>query len=228
MNQIRTIGIIMDGNRRWAKQAGLPALEGHRRGAEKLREVLGWSREGGIKTVIAYALSTENWKRSKTEINFLFKLFRHFLKTEIDALIKDKTIFRCIGDRTALPKDLQLAITEAETRTKHLGSLTLVVAVSYGGRAEIVSAAKVFAGRHKNNLNQVGESEFENCLWTAGLPDPDLIIRTGGALRLSNFLPWQAVYSELYFTPTYWPALTKKEFLAILAEGENRARRFGK
>ncbi|MFH1170262.1 MAG: polyprenyl diphosphate synthase, partial [Candidatus Vogelbacteria bacterium] len=181
MNQIRTIGIIMDGNRRWAKQAGLPAVEGHRRGAEKFREVLKWSREAGINTVVAYAFSAENWQRKKLEVNFLFKLFRQFLKTEVDALIKDKTIFRCIGGRDSLPKDLQLAMAEAETRTKNLGPLTLVVAVAYGGRAEIVSAAKVFAERYKGNLKQVGESEFEKCLWTAGLPDPDLIIRTGGA-----------------------------------------------
>ena len=218
----------MDGNRRWARQNSLPVFEGHRRGAEKFREVLGWSREAGVKTVIAYAFSTENWQRKKLEINFLFKLFRQFLKTEVEALIKDKTIFRCIGDRASLPKDLQLAIAEAETRTKHLGPLTLVVAVAYGGRAEILAAAKVFAGRYKNNLDPAGESEFSQCLWTAGLPDPDLIIRTGGATRLSNFLPWQSVYSELAFTSTYWPALTHKEFTAILSEMENRDRRFGR
>ena len=228
MNQIRTIGIIMDGNRRWAEKHGLSRLAGHRHGAEKLRELLGWARAAGVETVIVYAFSTENWRRAKTEVNFLFKLFRRFLETEIGALVKDKTIFRCVGDLATLPKDLQLAIVKAEAQTKDLGPQSLVIAVSYGGRAEIVSATKAFAKRYADQLDTAGESEFEKCLWTAGLPDPDLIIRTGGEKRLSNFLPWQSVYSELAFTSTYWPALTQKEFTEILKEVANRARRFGK
>ena len=228
MNQIRTVGIIMDGNRRWAKQKGWPAFEGHRRGADKLREVLGWSREAGIETIIAYAFSTENWRRSKTEVSFLFKLFRRFLKTEIDSLVTDKTIFRCIGDRQSLPANLQANIATAETRTRNLGPQTFALAVSYGGRAEILAAARVFAERYKNNLAGADENDFSQCLQTVGLLDPDIIIRTGGATRLSNFLPWQAVYSELAFTPTYWPALTHKEFTTILAEVGNRNRRFGR
>ena len=228
MNQIRTIGIIMDGNRRWAETQGLPRLEGHRRGAEKLREVLGWSRQAGIQTVIAYAFSTENWRRSKMEINFLFKLFRRFLKTEIDSLVADKIIFRCVGERQSLPKDLQSSIAVAEARTSQLGPQTLVLAVSYGGRAEILAAAREFSRRHKDNFDAAGESEFEQCLFTAGLPDPDLIIRTGGDKRLSNFLPWQSIYSELIFTPTYWPALSRQEFSTLLAEAANRDRRFGR
>ena len=226
--KVRTLGIIMDGNRRWARERGLPALEGHRQGAEKLREVLNWSRAAGIQTVIAYAFSTENWRRKKTEISFLFKLFRRFLKTEIDSLVADKIIFRCVGERNSLPDDIQSDIAAAEARTKNLGPQTLVLLVSYGGRAEIVAAAKAFARRHADKLDVVGESEFEQCLWTAGLSDPDLIIRTGGAARLSNFLPWQSVYSELFFTATYWPALSHQEFTAILAEAANRDRRFGR
>ena len=218
----------MDGNRRWAEAQGRPRLEGHRRGAEKLREVLGWARQAGIQTVIAYAFSTENWRRNKTEINFIFRLFRRFLKTEIDTLVADKIIFRCIGDRSALAKDLQLDIATAEARTSNLGPQTLALSVSYGGRAEILAATKAFARRYGNNLDVAGESEFSQCLLTAGLSDPDLIIRTGGAKRLSNFLPWQSVYSELAFTPTYWPALTHEEFTVILAEVANRDRRFGR
>ena len=228
MSQIRTIGIIMDGNRRWAKQKRLPKLAGHRRGAEKLRAVLGWSRAAGVETVIVYAFSTENWHRSKLEVSFLFKLFRRFLKTEIDSLITDKTIFRCLGDRHSLPTDLQSDMELAEARTSKLGPQTLVLAVAYGGRAEILNAAKIFAKRYQGQLNAAGESEFSQCLFTTGLPDPDLIIRTGGEQRLSNFLPWQSVYSELYFTPTLWPALTHKEFSTILAEVANRDRRFGR
>ena len=121
MNQIRTIGIIMDGNRRWAKQEKLPTFDGHRRGAEKLREMLDWSRAAGIQTVISYAFSTENWRRSKIEINFLFKLFRRFLKTEIDSLVANKTIFRCVGDRQSLPLNLQSDIAMVEARTSNLG-----------------------------------------------------------------------------------------------------------
>jgi len=227
-NQIRTIGIIMDGNRRWAEKRGLSRLAGHRHGAEKLRELLGWARGAGVETVIAYAFSTENWRRTKTEVNFLFKLFRRFLNTEINALVADKTIFRCIGDRASLPEDLQSDIAKAEARTKDLGPQTLVIAVSYGGRAEIVAAAKTFAYRYRDKINTGGEKEFSQGLSTAGLLDPDLIIRTGGEQRLSNFLPWQSVYSELVFTPTHWPAFTRKEFINILAEAKNRDRRFGK
>ncbi len=228
MNQIRTIGIIMDGNRRWTEKRGLSRLAGHRHGAKKLRELLGWARGAGVETVIVYAFSTENWRRTKTEVSFLFKLFRRFLTVEIDSLVADKTIFRCIGDRYSLPEDLQSAIAKAEARTKNLGPRTLVIAVSYGGRAEIVAAAKVFARRYQDQLNAAGEKEFSQGLATAGLPDPDLILRTGGEQRLSNFLPWQSVYSELVFTPTHWPALTRKEFINILEEVRNRDRRFGK
>lgn len=228
MNQIRTIGIIMDGNRRWAEKRGLSRLAGHRRGAEKLREVLAWSREEGVENVIVYAFSTENWRRTKTEINFLFKLFRRFLETEIDSLVKDKIVFRCLGDHSSLPADLRSAIAVAEARTSKLGTQALCLAVSYGGRAEIVAAAKIFSRRYHHRLEAAGENEFSQGLFTAGLPDPDLIIRTGGEQRLSNFLPWQSVYSELYFTPTHWPALTRKEFTGILSEGANRDRRFGR
>ena len=218
----------MDGNRRWAERQGLAKLAGHRRGAEKLREVLEWSRTAGVETLIVYAFSTENWRRAKTEVNFLFKLFRRFLKTEVDSLIANKTIFRCLGDRAALPTDLQSDIALMEARTSGLGPQTLAIAVSYGGRAEIVAAAKVFAKRYHGKLDTARESDFSQCLFTFGLPDPDLIIRTGGEERLSNFLPWQSVYSELYFTPTYWPALTHKEFLVILKEVADRDRRFGR
>ncbi len=228
MSQIRTIGIIMDGNRRFAKEKGLSAFEGHRRGAEKLREVLKWSRAVGVHTVIAYAFSTENLKRNKMEVSFLFKLFRQFLKKEIETLVADKTIFRCVGERKFLPTNLPADINLAEARTKNLGPHTLALLVAYGGRAEILEAAKVFALRHGGNLATATESDFSHCLATAGLPDPDLIIRTGGENRLSNFLPWQSVYSELAFTLTLWPALTREEFTAILREAATRERRFGR
>mgnify|MGYP001614981073 CR=1 FL=1 len=227
IKQIQTMGIIMDGNRRWARERGLSVVAGHRQGADKLREVLAWSRDAGIKTVIAYAFSTENWHRKKREVNFIFNLFRKFLKTEIETLIKDKISFRCLGDRSALPKDIQVAIEVSEAKTKDLGPTQLCLAISYGGRAEILQAVKTLAKLYPGQLDQIGEKEFSQSLFTAGLSDPDLILRTGGERRLSNFLPWQSIYSELAFTPTYWPALSRQEFTAILAEVGNRDRRFG-
>lgn len=228
MNKIETMGIIMDGNRRFARAQRISTMEGHRLGGEKLREVVNWARSAGVKNVIVYAFSTENWGRKKLEVKFIFNLFHKFLKTEVETLIKNKTSFHCLGDRAALSKDVQREIAVVEDRTKKLGPTKLCLAVSYGGRAEIVMAAKIFAKRYTGKLDQVGEEEFSQCLYTADLPDPDLILRTGGEKRLSNFLPWQSIYSELVFTPTLWPALTCREFNQILAEVANRRRNFGK
>jgi len=227
MNQLRSLGLIMDGNRRFAREHNLPLTEGHRLGFAKVKEVLGWAKKAGLKTVFLYAFSTENWCRSKIEVAALMLLLKKFLTDEVSKLIKNKTRLIFIGDLTRLPSRLKKLVDESMVATKEGKSLTLVIALSYGGRAEIVAAAKTFAARFQNNL-QAGEKEFNQCLWTAGLPDPDLIIRTGGGERLSNFLPWQSVYSELHFTPTYWPALTRAEFEAIVANYHNRQRNFGR
>lgn len=228
MNQLSCIGIIMDGNRRFAREQGLPLFEGHRRGLAKVKEVLDWVRQTGIKTVFLYAFSTENWQRSKTEVSVLMALFRNFLKTEVKTLLQHDTRLVCIGELGRFSRGLKKLIEQATVATKECRSATLAVALSYGGRSEIIQAAKVFVSKYGRRLAAAGEKEFSQCLWTAGLPDPDLIIRTGGEQRLSNFLPWQAVYSELYFTKTYWPALTRQEFETIIADYLRRERRFGR
>lgn len=223
MNKLETLGIILDGNRRFARERGLSTTEGHRRGAKKVKEILDWAKELGIKTVFLYAFSTENWQRSRIEVVALMLLLKKFLKTEVPELIENQTRLIFIGDLMRLPPRLKKLVDEAMVATKNGKKFTLVIALSYGGRAEIVAAAKTFAARGGTN-----EKEFSECLWTAGLPDPDLVVRTGGEKRLSNFLPWQTVYSELYFTPTYWPALTRAEFVLIVKDYEARQRNFGR
>ena len=218
----------MDGNRRFARERGLPAMAGHRLGFDKVKEVLDWARQAGIKTVFLYAFSTENWQRSKIEVSALMTLFRKFLKTEVKNLFQRDTRLVCLGELERFSRGLKKLIEQATVATKDCRTATLAVALSYGGRAEIVQAAKIFVSKYGRRLAAAGEKEFNRCLWSAGLPDPDLIIRTGGERRVSNFLPWQSVYSELYFTKTYWPALTRQEFETIIAGYRERERRFGR
>lgn len=222
------VGIIMDGNRRWARKRGLPVHEGHRAGYKKLKELLTWAREAGVKTVVAYAFSTENWNRSKLEVGFLMKLLRNILADEIADIKKERVRVRFIGDLDKFPKDIQEGIRTLEEETGVYKENTLVLAISYGGRAEIVSAVKKIAQeKTKEEIGKMTEKEFSQYLWTKDIPDPDLIVRTGGEKRLSNFLPWQSVYSEFYFTPTLWPAFSRREFDKILAEFATRERRKG-
>lgn len=221
----RSIGIIMDGNRRYAKAKGLPTFEGHREGYLKLREVLTWARVAGVKEMIAYAFSIENWKRETEEVNFLMSL----LGEVIGQMTKDakaenmRLVF--IGERTHFTKNILQSIARAEEETKHCDGFIFGIALSYGGRAEIIDAIHRIPEEKKKNIT---EEEFSSLLWTHTLHDPDLIIRTSGEERLSNFLPWQSVYSELCFTETLWPAFSKEEFLRILTEYDSRERRFGK
>ncbi|MCR4328214.1 MAG: polyprenyl diphosphate synthase, partial [Patescibacteria group bacterium] len=215
----KCIGIIMDGNRRWARKRGLPIYEGHRAGYKKLKEMLTWAKEAGVKTVIAYAFSTENWNRSKLEVGFLLKLLRNVLVDEVEDIKKEKVRVRFIGDLSRFPKDIEEGIRKLEEETMVHKENTLVLAISYGGRAEIVSAVKKIAQeKTKEEIGKMTEKEFSKYLWTKDMSDPDLIVRTGGEKRLSNFLPWQSVYSEFYFTPTLWPAFLRREFDKILAE----------
>lgn len=218
------IGIIMDGNRRWARKNSLPTLEGHRLGYEKIKELLSWAKEAGVQNVLVYAFSTENWNRTKDEVSYLMDLFRLMLKNEIRNLKKEGVRVRCIGEKERFSPDLQELMAKAEKETAGAKGSTLGICLSYGGRAEILSAANkaIAAGR------PIDEASFSKLLWTSGLPDPDIIIRTGGEYRLSGFLTWQSVYSELFFTKTYWPAFTKKEFMDILDEFAGRERRIGR
>lgn len=214
----------MDGNRRWARAQGLSPIAGHEAGEGVFHELVRWTVECQIAHVCVYAFSTENWKRSEEEVAALMQLLETVIAKLRQDLENQPVRVRVIGERSDLSPELQTAIKELETDSAARDYTTTVwVALSYGGRAEIVAAtnAAVAAGE------QVTEETLAQYMWTAELPDPDLIIRTGGEKRLSNFLTWRAVYSELFFTDTLWPAFTKEEFMRIVAEYGTRKRRYG-
>lgn len=223
--QITCVGIIMDGNRRWAKENSLSPYEGHSEGYKRLKEVMRWAREVSIPHVVIYAFSTENWQRSKEEVSYLMQIFRSILENEVKKMIEDHVRVRFIGDISRFSEDMQKLMECMEKATEASYDITLHLAMSYGGRTEILSAVNALL---KEGAGTVSEETFAEKLWSHPMPDPDLIIRTGGEKRLSNFLPWQSVYSELFFTDTKWPAFTKEEFDAILAEFSTRERRRGK
>lgn len=219
------IGIIMDGNRRFASERGLPILEGHRKGKDKLIEVARWAREAGVNTLIVYAFSTENWKRSPQEVNYLMDLLLNFLDEMLEKAEKDNIRIRFLGQIDRFNDAIQKNIARVEKETELNTDSNLGICLSYGGRAEILHAIKRLPCEKKEKLT---EEEFSKYLWTFDLPDPDIIIRTSGEERLSGFLSWQSVYSELFFINTHWPAFTKEEFLRILDEFAARERRKGK
>ena len=192
------VGLIIDGNRRYARENNISPERAHYVGYERLKEFVTWAKDIGVKTLIVYTFSTENWSRSKEEVDVLMDLIRMTLTTELDQLVQKNVRLRIIGDVKRFPDDIQEMIVKAEEKTASGTEGTLALALSYGGRAEIFSAVQKFAALSKEEQ------------------DPEIIIRTGGNQRLSNFLPWQSTYSELYFTPTMWPAFTKEEFLEIL------------
>lgn len=221
----RHIGIIMDGNRRWAKVQGLPTLEGHRAGYEKLKDVLDWCKEYGIPHLTVYAFSTENWRRAEEEVTYLMDLFRAVMRDQLANAEREKIRLRFPGERKKFPEDIQRSMNEAETKTGGYSERTFSVALSYGGRAEILDAVRRVSSEQ---LAGITEEEFGAMLWSGGVPDPDMIIRTSGEHRLSGFLTWGSVYSELFFTDTHWPAFTKEEFVRMLERYGERERRFGK
>ncbi len=220
-----SVGFILDGNRRWAKENGLPQLEGHRRGMEKVKDILRWARAAGVKEVCVYAFSTENWNRSPEEVSYLMNLFEEFCDRWADELKNEGGRLRFVGERARFSETLQSKMEQAEAETKDGTGPTLIVALSYGGRAEIVAGVNRLL---QEGATQVTEASFEKSLWSAGMEDPDIIIRTGGEHRLSNFMMWRSAYSELFFTDTKLPAFTKEEFDAILAEYATRDRRRGR
>jgi len=220
------VGIIMDGNGRWAELRGLPRIEGHRRGVERSKEVIEFSAELGLKVLTLYAFSTENWRRPSAEVATLMRLLELYLKNELDRLIKNDIVFKTIGDTVMLPEHIQKIIRHAEQKTSSNKGMTLVTALSYSGRNEILRAVKkLLYSRIKPE--ELTEEVFNSYLDTADLPAPDLIIRTSGEMRISNFLLWQAAYSELYFTDTLWPDFTKDELLLAIQDYQRRERRFG-
>jgi undecaprenyl diphosphate synthase len=226
MSNIPTsIGIILDGNRRWARAKGLPTLEGHRRGYTKVREITEAAFEAGVQYVTLYAFSTENWNRDPAEVSYLLSLFEELINLEIEDITKKGIRARFIGDLSRFPAHLASAARALEEKTKDNKKGTVVVALSYGGRPEIVHAVNALL---QEGREAVSEEDISKKLWTHDIPDPDLIIRPGGEKRLSNFLTWQSVYSELFFTNTFWPDFSKEELLRILEEFSKRERRHGK
>lgn len=223
-DSVQCVGFIMDGNRRFANERGETELQGHTAGKDKFLEVVDWIKELKIPHVAFYAFSTENWRRDKTEVDHLMFLFQELLNQLKKEATNRQVNIRIIGRQKDLPANIQATIKELEKKPSGDFVTTVWIALSYGGRAEIISAANSAIALGK----EISEVEFEKMLWTAGMPDPDIIIRTSGEKRLSNFLPWQSVYSELFFTNTYWPAFTKYEFMSILEEYESRERRIGR
>lgn len=226
----RHIAMIMDGNGRWAKKRGGIRLNGHRAGADTVRRVLGYCKKYGVQYLTLYAFSTENWSRPKAEVDGLMMLLSKFLTEKERELIDEECRFRVIGRRTDLPESLQKLIARVEASTSHFDAHHLIVCLSYGGRAEIVDAARRVAAAAKSGdlaVDAINEKIFASYMYAPDVPDPDLIVRTSGELRLSNFLLWEAAYSELYVTPVLWPDFSENDFTDALDAFASRGRRFG-
>jgi undecaprenyl diphosphate synthase len=226
----RHVAIIMDGNGRWARKRGLPRVAGHKAGAEAVRRALQSAADHGVEALTLYAFSSENWRRSDEEIADLTGLMRFYLERELATLLKEGVRLRLIGDYSAFGSDLVARLERAMQETAHNSRLTLVVALNYGSRAEIAAAARALAGkaaRGEINPVAVDEDALAAELQTQGLPDLDLLIRTSGEVRLSNFLLWQAAYAELMFVDTFWPDFAERDFAEALERFAARERRFG-
>jgi undecaprenyl diphosphate synthase len=226
----RHVAVIMDGNGRWAAQRGLPRIAGHQEGIKSVRALVTLFRELGVGALTMYAFSQENWRRPAAEINALMMLLEHYLQSELDALVEKGIRFRAIGRVESLPSSARSWVRRVEQATAHCDKLRLTVALSYGGRTEIVDAARQLAQEcREGRLDPaaIDETLFEHRLSTSDLPDPDLLIRTSGEARISNFLLWQLAYTEMYFTRTLWPDFRRREALLALLEFQRRERRFG-
>jgi len=228
------IVLFPDGNRRWAKQHGIASLQGHKQGYKNLLDFSEWCKNRGIKVLTAFGFSTENWNRTKEEVDYLMKLLEDCLVDNLEKYNKDGVKVRVIGQKERLPESLKAAIKTAEEATKNNSNLFLNLAISYGGKWDILNAVKNIvkeaclpAGRGLDP-DQITEQVFESYLSTAGLPAPDFIIRAGGEMRMSNFVLWQAAYSELYFSPKLWPDFTEQDLDVALTEFDKRQRRYGK
>lgn len=224
------VAIIMDGNGRWAKKRFLPRLEGHRAGAKSVRNTVEECRKLGIRYLTLYAFSTENWTRPQEEVSGLMKLFIEYLKSEAATLAKNKVRLRAIGERDRLPPEILAILEDVEAQTSKEPELDLILALSYGSRQELASATKKIAAKVQKgelSIDEISESLIQSHLYTADIPDPDLLIRTSDEQRISNFLLWQCAYTEFVFTPVLWPDFSKDEFKKCLEEYQKRERRFG-
>ncbi|XID95094.1 isoprenyl transferase [Paenibacillaceae bacterium WGS1546] len=224
------VAIIMDGNGRWAKERGLPRIAGHHNGMKAVKRITKAADRLGVQTLTLYAFSTENWKRPKAEVEFLLKLPQEFLSLELGELIENNVQVRMMGYREGLPDHTLRAVDEAVRQTRHNTGLILNFALNYGSRAEMLEAAKLLArlaAEGKADPESLTEADFERHLLSAGLPAPDLLIRTSGELRLSNFMLWQLAYSEFWFTDVYWPEFGERHLFEAVREYQRRARRYG-
>ena len=227
----RHVAVIMDGNGRWAQRRSLGRIEGHKRGKDAVRAVVETSREIGLEYLTLYAFSTENWQRPAGEVRALMSLLHRYLRTEQQRMMKKNIRLLAIGDLSRLPTSVRQALEKAVFTTRNNEGLTVVLAVSYGAREELVAAARALATRIRDGQldpQEIDERRFAQHLWTADIPDPDLLIRTSGEFRLSNFLLWQIAYTEIYVTDTLWPDFGREEFLRALADYQSRERRFGR
>jgi undecaprenyl diphosphate synthase len=224
------VAIIMDGNGRWAAQRGLPRLEGHRRGVEAIRRAVRTAGDLGIRYLTVYSFSAENWRRPAQEVSDLMGLLKRFVRHDLADLHRNNIRVRIIGEREGLSPDIRMLLDEAEQLTRSNTGLTLVIAFNYGGRQEIVQAVRALAQQVKAGTldpESIDMETVERALATQGIPDPDLVIRTSGEQRISNFLTWQTAYSEFVFIPDFWPDFDEATFRAALAEYRRRDRRFG-
>lgn len=224
------IAIIMDGNGRWAQRRNLSRIEGHRKGAEAVRRIVRACREIGIPILTLYAFSEENWKRPQAEVWALMELLKHYLRSELKEMLENGIRLKASGNLQHLPQDVYDLLAETMNATVHNSDMILNLALSYGSRTEIIDAIRRIMLDFKKGLikpENITAESFSNYLYTADLPDPDLLIRTSGESRLSNFLLWQVAYTEIYITDTLWPDFTKKNLVAALMEYQRRERRFG-
>jgi undecaprenyl diphosphate synthase len=225
------VAVIMDGNGRWAQRRGFPRVMGHRKGVDTLKELLRCCRDWGIPGLTAYAFSTENWGRPSEEVAFLMTLFERVLRRELEEMMEENVRIHFVGNLTALPESLQAEIDSATKHTAENNGIEFTVATNYGGRQEIIAACRAIAQQvQEGNLSpeQLNEQLFTQYLYTANLPDPDLLIRTSGEMRISNFLLWQLAYAEIYVTDTLWPDFDRSAFHKALLAFQQRDRRFGK
>jgi undecaprenyl diphosphate synthase len=227
----RHIAIIMDGNGRWAKKKNLPRFAGHKAGVNSVREIIEVASQLGVKYLTLYTFSTENWKRPKEEVSTLMRLLVHTLRKEINHMCKENIRVKTIGDFSALPEKVQQEFTEALDKTKNNDKMQLVIAISYGSRSEIVEAVRRIVKDHahkKLSYEDITPETLSSYLDTADIPDPDLLIRTSGEFRISNFLLWQIAYSEIYISDVFWPEFRRNNFYEAIRSYQSRERRYGK
>lgn len=231
MPELNHIAIIMDGNGRWAQLRKRPRIFGHIKGARVAKKIITYCAERNLKNLTMYAFSSENWLRPQDEVSFLMRLLRRYLQKETNNLVRQNIKFDVIGEISRLPEDIAKAIAHTKQKTNHCTGLNLVFAISYGSRQEITTGIKELCRKAQAgeiDITSLTEEDISKSLWTAGMPDPDLVIRTSGEQRLSNFLMWQCAYSELYFSNTLWPDFTSHDLELAIESFDNRDRRFGR